>query len=402
MNILSTGIIRTCTSCQMCAAVCPMQAIDIRLDKDGFYRPTVSEKCIDCGLCVSVCYKYDPNVRMTSPEALDNMPLYAAVARDNDIIAATTSGGVADLLARQLTGDGYACVGVCYDVQNKRAYDKIVTTPAESACFRGSKYIQSYTVDAFREIVKSGVDRKIAVFGTPCHIYALDKYLRSWNRRGNFILIDLYCHGCPTLNLWHKYLKEIETGFHGQEPDNVNFRSKVHGWGRFCILVTANGKDVFKSNGTKDPFFSLFFSNHLLNEACHDCSLRSTLAYTDIRLGDFWGRCYDLNSRGVSVVSIASESGQQAFDSICDKLEITQHKYADALPYQSWGKRYHPNPIVRHVLLEQVADPGMPLNVSVKYYRSRQAVGAKVKAFLKSAVLRLPDRWVNCLKRMYH
>ena len=39
MNINDQSAIHKCTSCQMCAAVCPQNAIVVKLNEDGFYRP---------------------------------------------------------------------------------------------------------------------------------------------------------------------------------------------------------------------------------------------------------------------------------------------------------------------------------------------------------------------------
>lgn len=47
---------KKCTGCGACATVCPKNAIEIKLNKNGFYAPVINEnKCINCGLCKSVC-----------------------------------------------------------------------------------------------------------------------------------------------------------------------------------------------------------------------------------------------------------------------------------------------------------------------------------------------------------
>ena len=103
MNISDISAIRKCTSCQLCAAVCAKNAISIELNEDGFYRPVLNEAlCVDCGLCTKVCYKFDSEIKMTSDEQLSKSHLYAAWAKDGSVVANTTSGGIADLLARQL------------------------------------------------------------------------------------------------------------------------------------------------------------------------------------------------------------------------------------------------------------------------------------------------------------
>lgn len=114
MNINDLSQLRPCTSCQMCGAVCPVAAITIQLNENGFYRPVVDDrKCIDCGLCVKSCYKFDDEIKITSD--LGTKEIYAAWAKDNKTVESTTSGGIADLLARELIAQGYKCIGVIYD-----------------------------------------------------------------------------------------------------------------------------------------------------------------------------------------------------------------------------------------------------------------------------------------------
>ena len=55
MNNITDEAIRNCTSCQMCSAVCLVDAISIKLDEEGFYAPKVdNNKCISCGKCKKV------------------------------------------------------------------------------------------------------------------------------------------------------------------------------------------------------------------------------------------------------------------------------------------------------------------------------------------------------------
>ncbi len=92
-NIHSPGAIRPCTSCQMCYAVCPRECISIQFDREGFYRPVIDEAgCIDCGMCQSVCYKYDRNIE-SSPGITSYSDLYSAWSKDDNVVASTTSGG---------------------------------------------------------------------------------------------------------------------------------------------------------------------------------------------------------------------------------------------------------------------------------------------------------------------
>lgn len=401
MNIGDSNELRACTSCQMCAAVCPKNAILIRLNHDGFYRPYIDRNlCIDCGLCVKVCYKFDSDIKITPDSFFERAPLYAASLHEGDI-SKTTSGGVADLLAKTLLANGYICVGVKYDLEHNSALHKFAYNYEQAKAFRGSKYIQSYTFPAFRELIQCCTSQKIAVFGTPCQIYAIRKYLILKGLRNRVVLIDLYCHGCPSLYLWRKYIKEIDILLGEKKFDSVNFRDKVKGWGHYNIVLKYRNANVFISSPRKNEFYTLFFSNHILNDACSDCKLRSTLAYTDIRLGDFWGRKYLSNSRGVSAVSPVTEIGRYLFDSIRDKLNIQKHLYKDFLPYQSYSKVYSINSDLRRKMLDSLLE-NRPLRDTVRLFYKQQDFKVCVKHFLKDFIYYLPDSVERFLKRIVY
>ena len=169
MNVIDQTPIRDCTSCQICAAVCNHNAISIRLNKDGFYRPYIDEKsCTNCGLCTRFCYKFDKDVRVTDSEKLRMTDVYSAQHLSDSLLERVTSGGVADALAKELVRQGYVCIGVTY--KNDRAEHVVAVTEKDTDAFRGSKYIQPFSYDAFKELVKNVGSEKYAIFGLLCHI----------------------------------------------------------------------------------------------------------------------------------------------------------------------------------------------------------------------------------------
>lgn len=403
MNINDISAIRRCTSCQLCAAVCPKDAISISLNENGFYRPFIdSNKCVECGVCTKVCYKFDDHISIFDAEKLASTVLYGASVKDPQILASTTSGGIADLLASELFYMGYKCVGVVYDSTNDIAVNKIAETEDQLLSFRGSKYIQSYTVTAFKNIIKNCRKEKFAIFGTPCHIYALDKFMRLANVRNEHILIDLYCHGCPSMHIWTKYIKLVKQRVCQPKFDNANFRSKIRGWGNFYVELGVNGKTVYNSSNCSNEFYELFFSDLLLNDACNNCRLRSTLEYTDIRLGDFWGKVYVLNEKGVSAVSLVSEKAKQLFESIANKIECEVRDYKDFLPWQSWGKEYEPELATRQILLEQLKDDRIPLSDSIDYIHNKQNLKSKLTGYGKKIIKSLPVRFEKMVRWFFY
>lgn len=398
MNVLDNSKLRYCTSCGVCAAVCAKKAIKIDLDAEGFYRPVVDTKiCNNCGLCTSVCYKFDKNIQITSEQELNNKPLLSAWANSDDIVAGTTSGGIGDLLAKQLLADGYNVVGVVYNEDMVRAEHRISNNKHELDAFRGSKYIQSYTFDAFKKIVENCRNTKFAVFGTPCQIYALNKLATQRKIRENFFFVDLYCHGCPSYYVWTKFQDEVKLKTKTRTFDKVTFRSKLRGWGSFNVVVEADGKR-FSNGKYHDKFYELFFCDQLLNEACHDCQLRSTLEYTDIRLGDFWGKKYLNNRRGVSAVSVSTPRGKEAIEKIKSDISSMVCSYQEFLPWQSWGKSYHINSSIRKAVLESLCNPQEDINDAIKVLRRNESLSDNIIRIAKSTISFLPPRIISFLK----
>lgn len=404
MNVLDQSAVFRCTSCGVCATVCSKNAISIQLNDDGFYRPFIdTELCNDCGLCTTVCYKFSNDIRMSAPCDLIDKPLYSAWSNDDDLVKNTTSGGIGDLLAHELQKEGYKVVGVVYNEKEIRAEHRIADSEDDLTLFRGSKYIQSYTFDAFKEVVENCRKEKYAVFGTPCQIFALCKMAEKRKVRDNFFFVDFYCHGCPSINAWEKYqyhLKEI-TGV--DHFDSVSFRSKAMGWGAYYIIeAKSNGKPIFISKKTGNEFYELFFSDQILNESCSDCQIRSTLEYTDIRMGDFWGHKFLDNRRGVSAVSLVTEQGKLLFERIKNNVICTLCSYDDLLPNQSWNKKYAVNALARKAVLSSLSSPDANIEDAIKVLRKQQGIKTAVKRVLKEILALFPQGLTIFLKKVLY
>lgn len=45
-----------CFGCTACYSICPVDAIEMQPDDEGFEYPQINDvKCVGCGLCLSVC-----------------------------------------------------------------------------------------------------------------------------------------------------------------------------------------------------------------------------------------------------------------------------------------------------------------------------------------------------------
>lgn len=391
MNIADSAAIRACTSCQMCGAVCGQSAITIKLDEDGFYRPFVeSGQCIDCGLCVKVCNRFDADIKDTEYRDLDRTILYAASAYDDAVVRETTSGGIGDLLAKELIREGFKVVGVVYDSIQDCALHQVADTIEQTDAFRGSKYIQSYSVDAFRQVVTNAKKDKFAIFGLPCQIYAVSRFLEGMHIRDRHLLVDLYCHGCPTMFAWEKVSQHIRTESGVGNFSNVRWRSKLRGWGKYVLEVEKDGKRIYNSTPKHNEFFNLFFCNQVLNESCIDCKLRSTLAYTDIRMGDYWGKLYYNTTRGMSGISVCTERGANVFEQLKSKIKFEQKSYDTFLPYQSWNHVYKVDAKLRSELMIALRDPDKSIMDVRDILCASQTMSDKIKIFVKQIMFNMP------------
>ena len=83
-----------CSGCQACFNICPKNAIVMKEDSLGFKYPKIDKsRCINCGLCRSVCQALN--------EVKYNKVLecYAAYSNNEDVHNNSTSGGIATTLS---------------------------------------------------------------------------------------------------------------------------------------------------------------------------------------------------------------------------------------------------------------------------------------------------------------
>ncbi len=386
-GVLGTGNIRECTGCGVCEALCPFGAIKVAETDEGFYTPVIDdEKCTDCGACKKACYKFDEAFMVKQAEDYE---CYSAVNKNQKELLSASSGGVSVELMKAALREGYFVVGVAYDVKKNRAVTKIAKTQAELEAFKGSKYFQSYTAEAFKEILSDKSEQKYAVFGTPCQIYALNKAAEQRKISHRFLFADIFCHGCPSLKLWDKYLEFVKEKNNTDEFSKINFRSKTHGWHEYCFDFFADKKS-FSSSKYNDPFHEMFFGLDAMNKACYDCVARSTVEKTDIRIGDFWGKRHDMNTKGVSAVVIVSEKGKKLFDSVKDSFDIEEADFNEIISEQSYKKIHKVNFKRREEVLSQLSGD-KKLTEIVRERRKKLSFFENLKRIIKSTLKHLPE-----------
>lgn len=396
-NVLDNSSIRNCTSCGLCVSVCGKDALSLQLDNEGFYRPVIDEeKCVECGICKMSCYKYDNSFQM-SDEIVSS---FAATNRNESQLLKSSSGGISRLLMEECITRGYRVFGCMYNPQSEDAHSIVTDSLDDLDKFYGSKYFQSYTVDGFSEIIKDKSSQKYALFGTPCQIYAFSKTRKYIKSPDNYLLVDIFCHGCPSMNLWKANLASVKKSYSQNVFDEIFFRTKKYGWHEYCIDFKS-GISSHSSKKIDDPFFDLFFSADIMNEACYDCKARSTMTYSDIRIGDFWGPRYELNDKGVSAVLIGSPLGTNIFDTINDKIIVEDANFNEIISAQSYGRTLTFNTERRKFLLESIVNCDNLSSVHEKYV-SMLPFSIRIKKTLKGVVKHLPKTMYFPIRKLLH
>lgn len=363
-TVYNFKITNTCCGCGACSIICPTNAIVIKRDEKGFLKSFINQDiCISCSQCKTVCPFCD-NKDIDIDK--DKHNLYMLKSLDKKTLNTSASGGAAYEIAKAFSLEGYEIVGCIYDNGKREAVHKLAKAGDLDSldAFKGSKYLQSNTKDVFNDVYKNA--NKAVIFGTPCQIAGIDLLLKSKNKREDYFLVDLICHGVPSQNLWTKYLKEGSKRYgYGKTPD-VIFRDKSKGWRDKFIKIEGDNK-TYVSNEKKDLFYRFFLLRHINMEACYECKFRTSSA-ADIRIGDYWGPRYKDDKEGVSMVIAMTMVGENILNRLetDSKIELAKKECVEY-----WTVQYPENPIkpvFYDELLKDLIDKEKSLDEIADYY----------------------------------
>jgi coenzyme F420-reducing hydrogenase beta subunit len=337
MNISN---IHDCYGCGVCTTVCKKRIIEIRLNNDGFYEPCITDEtlCTDCGLCREVCAFSHDEVAKASD--VTEMSTYGSWSNEEAVRRKCSSGGTGFEIGRLLIEKGYRAVGVRYNATQQRAEHYIATTVSEFIQSTGSKYIQSYTEEAFQHIDRHA---KYLVSGTPCQIDSFRLYIRKFHCEDNFVLLDFFCHGVPSMLLWKKYLTMMEkkcgkisyvswrnkrTGWHdswamGFDKEE-HLKDKVEWHDSYNLLIREKKHFLNSRLSQGDFFFQMFLGDYCLSKSCYErCKYKIASSAADLRIGDMWGSVYKENEDGVTALLAFTEKGKAIVKELEEKKVCT-------------------------------------------------------------------------------
>ena len=306
-----------CTGCSACQQICLQQSIKMITNDFGFIYPQVSENCIDCKRCETVC-----PINKTNKNDIESIA-YAVVNKNKSSILKASSGGAFDALANYVIQQNGVVYGCALDSSLKAKHIRVEYAD-ELDILYGSKYIQSDINNAFMKVKDDLMKNRVVLFsGTPCQIAGLKSFLgRNFD---NLILVDIICHGVPSQAYFDKYIKWLEKKKKCIITD-YNFRSKSnHGWslaGEYTILNKKNKKLNKKLFYFDNFYYYYFLQSTIYRNSCYSCKYANSNREADFTIGDFWGAekfNFEFDtSNGCSLLLINTKKAKE----IVDKLEL--------------------------------------------------------------------------------
>lgn len=298
-------------------------------DSMGHLYPHINQSCcIDCGLCKKSC----PALHVQDLKRPASA--FAAWAKERQDYKSSTSGGAASVLSQYVISHGgvvYGCSMLAdIDVRHIRI-DK-----AKDICkLKGSKYVQSDMTGVYallKEDVKKGL---LTLFiGTPCQVAAIKSLYKE--QPHNLILVDLICHGVPSVHLLRKHIQKVAKYPH---YDNVIFRD---GNGIYVVVVVVDGRIVYRQPLNqpryKDWYINTFFDGYTYRESCYQCRFARSERGGDITIGDFWGlgKMYPADDipphpNGCSLILPVTERGMKMLEEIASMTNIYERPVEEAV-----------------------------------------------------------------------
>lgn len=312
-----------CCGCGLCSNICPVNAIEMCADNEGFLYPVVNKKlCVKCGLCGSKCefVNIEPGL---SHEPFP--PAYVIKHKNTEVRMNSRSGGVFTACSELVLDSGgvvYGCIlnssmeAVHIRTENKNMRNKMCK----------SKYVQSRLEGNFEKVgedLKNG--RTVLFTGTGCQVDAMLAFLKAKNiNTEKLFTIDLVCHGCASPLIFKEYIHFLEKKYHGK-VEHFDFRDKeIHGWDDHIESAVINGK---KYKGI--IYREIFHTDFCIRPSCYQCKYAVAKRNSDLTIADAWGikeAMPDFNdNRGVSLVIVQDRKGLKLLEAIkdlCDTEEI--------------------------------------------------------------------------------
>lgn len=302
-----------CSGCGGCYNVCPVGAISMCENEEGFKVPSVDlERCTDCGLCEKVC----PHVNKAEKKRIREKA-WIYVSSDTVAKLKSSSGAAFYDIAKAGLQQGYHLCGCAWG-ENLVAEHIVGNDKKTLESLQGSKYVQSNTKSVYKEIVallKKG--NKVIFSGAPCQCTTLGNYVNALSQgkyRDNLITVGVICHGVASPLAWESFKKWTSEKEHSRLTA-VNFRDKSReGYKKsYCRYDYENGKSTYLPTFLPSSKYieATLVYNLAIRNSCFHCECKGHNENIDIILGDWYKEYEGEGSLGTSCIVSYTERGEK-------------------------------------------------------------------------------------------
>lgn len=373
---------KKCTGCGACMHTCPVNAISMEKNTEGFKYPKVSrEKCILCGRCVNIC----PSLK-SYPEK-NPLSIRCVVSNESGQKNSASGGAFYSIAKYYLSVLNGVVVGAAFNDDCTECEHICIERLEDIVKLQNSKYIQSDLKNTYKKTKEYLDDNREVLFsGTPCQIAGLYAFLGK--KYNNLLTIDLLCHGVPSSELWKKNVDEIAPNhsklvgcYFRSKEDEAKTRSA------FVIrYIFDDGSKIRRSYGD-DAFYNLFINNASYRNSCYYCKYAKSERVSDITIGDCdsW-RLYEnfMIGKAKSVLIINTEFGEKTWNKVENRFESIPIDIEQEALANITLRIPSPKPSIRENVYKDMNS--LSWKEFERKYRIRRSFFGKIKYYVKLAI----------------
>ena len=311
-----------CKQCGACIAVCNKQAIKYNTNpQTGLLNLSIDQSlCVSCGLCEIFCPAINDFQINDIKEYCSKKKYFLGNNINNEIRQKASSGGI----TRTIITEGLKN-GIFDGVYTLKKTD---TFPFAEGHFYTANEIPSindiptsiyHSVAAAKEMNQIKKCKRLLIVGTPCQLYALEKYARK--KCEELFILCIFCKQQKTLEST-RFIAKLAGVKLNQISDLKAVSYRGAGWPGYCVL---NGKSVPWGIAAGMPFGKKLWSV----PGCDVCG-NPFGEHADITVFDPW-IIDKSNEDGRNVIAVSSEKGMDIIQSV-PNIDITPLSFNDAIP----------------------------------------------------------------------
>ena len=319
-EVQKPGLCHRCGGCVTFCTAVNYGALEI--DTDGKPRYGAIEKCIECGLCYSICPEideYEEEVKRRAAWSAPNgriVETTVARAKDPEVRAKATDGGVVTAILLHLFDSGRIDGAIVTRPEGKfRRSPSLATSREEILDAAGfyfdtshgmshmSEKYQTYSsIEGFSPLVKKGL-RRVALVGTPCQIKAFRRMEAMGIVPSDSIKysLGLFCSGNFTFEEAQRAKLAEDHAFEWDDVKKINVKE--------TFMVHLNNGEVRVM-----PMEDLDFMRRYACKYCNDYSAEfADISFGGIGAREGWTTIITRTPQGRAVFADARDAAIEVF-----------------------------------------------------------------------------------------